>query len=130
MDERRPVSERTFSLLVLVASVFVASTVTSRAEAQEWLKDRMYQEGQGVRTGDVEWHPGIAIEGGYDSNYFLRSSTNGVSNGCKEACPQGSPEMRITPSLSLATIGPIRHEGETNREPPSIDFRLNASGTY
>jgi hypothetical protein len=146
MDERGPVSERTrertrlpantrklaraFSLPLLAAAVLVGSTVTSTASAQEWLKDRMYQEGQGFRTGDVEWHPGIGIEAGYDSNYFLRSNTANVSNGCPNACPQGSPEMRVTPSLSISTIGAIRKEGETVHEPPSIDFRLNAAGTY
>jgi hypothetical protein len=137
MDDRGPNSERASRRcradlpFVLVAFV-VTSTVASTAGAQEWMKDRMYQEGQGVRTGDVEWHPGIAIEGGYDSNYFLRSSQTGatIANGCPNACPQGSPEMRITPSLSISTIGPVRKEGEIHHEPPTIDFRLNASGTY
>jgi hypothetical protein len=144
MDEGGAVSERTSrraraarghklawlvgSLLSVVAASTFAFEPTARA--QEWLKDRMYQEGQGFRTGDIEWHPGIGVEGGYDSNYFLRSNTTGVSNGCPNACPQGSPEMRVTPSLSIGTIGPLRKEGETNREPPTIDFRMTASGTY
>jgi hypothetical protein len=144
MHEGRPVSERTSQraarglrlpqlplLPLLTAALFVAaSTFTSRASAQEWLKDRMYQEGQGFRTGDLEWHPGIGVEGGYDSNYFLRSNTPNVANGCNGACPQGSPEMRVTPSLSIATLGAQRREGEAKHEPPSVDFRLNASGTY
>jgi hypothetical protein len=146
MHEGRPVSERTSQraarglrlpqlplLPLLTAALFVAaSTFTSRASAQEWLKDRMYQEGQGFRTGDLEWHPGIGVEGGYDSNYFLRTNTTGanIANGCPNACPQGTPEMRVTPSLSIATLGAQRREGEVKHEPPSVDFRLNASGTY
>jgi len=35
--------------------------------APEWLKDRRYNEGSGVRAGDFELHPGIAGEVGYDS---------------------------------------------------------------
>ena len=120
-----------------VASALVL--VTGPAQAQEWLKDRMYAEGAGVRTGDVEWHPGAEIEGGYDSNYFIRSDksqpginlTNGPCTGRFAPCfpVAGTPEMRITPSLSLSTIGPERKDGE-RAEPPSVDFRLGASGTY
>jgi hypothetical protein len=148
MDERGSMNERTsrrsrkrcvagavpalpaVPTLIGLATTVVLSTFASTAGAQEWLKDRMYQEGQGVRTGDIEWHPGIAIEGGYDSNYFLRSSQNNVANGCPNACPQGTPEMRVTPSIAIATIGPVRKEGELKHEPPTVDFRLNASGTY
>jgi hypothetical protein len=93
------------------------------------MKDRMYQEGQGVQTGDLEWHPGIAVEGGYDSNYFLRSSKTDVINGAPNAPVVGTPVMRITPSLSLLTKVPVRHEGQPSA-PPDINFRLNASGTY
>jgi hypothetical protein len=121
-------------LTVVFGAVLLAS---SPAWAQEWLRDRMYQEGPGVRTGDVVWHPGIAAEGGYDSNYFLRTDQTGGAcgaggciNGAPNARVEGSPVMRITPSLSLATLGPQRREGETNSEPPTINFRLNASGTY
>jgi hypothetical protein len=114
-----------------------ALLVSSTADAQEWLKDRMYQEGAGVRTGDLEWHPGIGIVGGYDSNYLLRTDQTGGAcgaagciNGAPSAPVKGTPEMQVTPSLSLATLGPQRREGETNAAPPTIAFRLNASGTY
>jgi hypothetical protein len=99
------------------------------------MKDRMYQEGQGFQTGDLEWHPGIAVEGGYDSNYFLRTSKVGpingfpLANGAPLVPVVGTPVMRVTPSLSLSTIGPVRHEGQPST-PPVINFRLNAAGTY
>lgn len=122
-------------LALAVGSVLLAS---STAGAQEWMKDRMYQEGPGIRTGDVEWHPGVAAEGGYDSNYFLRTNQTGGGcvaagaagciNGSPNAPVQGTPVMRITPSLSLSTLGQQRGAG--GGEPPSINFRLNASGTY
>jgi hypothetical protein len=120
---------------VIAVAVGLPLLMSTPAEAQEWLKDRMYAEGAGFRTGDVEWHPGIAIEGGYDSNYFLRTTQTGtppaaLTNGAPNFPVQGSPVMRVTPSLSLATISPIRKEGDASYEPPSINFRLGASGTY
>src|SRR6476469_9159257 len=73
------------------------------AKAQEWLKDRAYQEGAGIRTGDLEVHPGIGGEIGYDSNYLLRSHKDGpnVSNAAPLAPVEGAGMLRITPSLSL-----------------------------
>jgi hypothetical protein len=47
-------------------ALFSPVLVSTPAQAQEWLKDRMYSEGAGIRTGDVELHPGIAAEGGND----------------------------------------------------------------
>jgi hypothetical protein len=122
-----------------VLAFCAVSFASTAAQAQEFLKDRMYQEGAGVRTGDVEWHPGIAVEGGYDSNYFLRTDEGpggacgaaGCINGGPAAPVKGTPVMRITPSLSLATLGPQRQqEAAGNLEPPTINFRLNAAGTY
>lgn len=47
------------------------------AAAQGWLKDRRYQEGAGIRAGNLELHPGVGGEIGYDSNWFLRTSKEG-----------------------------------------------------
>ncbi len=128
---RRSVRGLSFALPLAAGAATLLQAGT--ASAQEWLKDRMYAEGAGVRTGDVEWHPGIAAEGGYDSNYFYRTDKTGPNliNGAPIAPIQGTPEMRITPSLSLSTLGAQRMEGGgANQEPPAIKFRLNASGTY
>ncbi len=92
----------------------------------------MYAEGAGVRTGDVEWHPGVGIEGGYDSNYWLRTDKNvgpNSVNGPPNFPVQATPVMRVTPSLSLSTLGQQRKEGDAT-PPPSLNFRLGASGTY
>jgi hypothetical protein len=145
MNERAPVSGRTnrcwtggpprshtvaaVARAVLALALLLPLGISSNASAQEWMKDRMYQEGQGFQTGDLEWHPGIAVEGGYDSNYFLRSSKTDVINGAPNAPVVGTPVMRVTPSLSLSTIGPLRREGQPSA-PPVINFRLNAAGTY
>jgi hypothetical protein len=87
-----------------------------------WLKDRRYGEGMGIRAGDFELHPGIGGEFGYDSNYFLRHSTE---------TPIDTLRLRITPSFSLSTVGQQRREGEIGAaEPPKVAFRATVSGTY
>lgn len=113
-------------MLGFVAPLFASAP----AQAQEWLKDRRYQEGPGYRTGDLELHPGLAGEIGYDSNWFLRSDKTGASNACPGACPKGSPEMRITPSLTLSTFSPQRKEGDENYLPPAVNFRAGLAATY
>jgi hypothetical protein len=101
----------------------------AQPDSPEWLKDRRFNEGIGVRTGDLELHPGIAAEAGYDSNYLLRTSTEGVSNG-----PPASPiipalEFRVTPSLYLSTLGQQRREGDTGLPSP-LAFRAGFNLTY
>ncbi len=72
-------------------------------------------------------HPGIAGEVGYDSNWFLRSTRPGALNG-----PPVLPAalFRLTPSLSLSTLGPQRREAEGASTSPSVAFRTGISGTY
>ena len=41
--------------------------------APKWLADTRFSNGQGIVSGRMVYHPGIAIEGGYDSNLYLRS---------------------------------------------------------
>ena len=64
--------------LLVAFSTVAASTallaVTADAQAQLWLRDRSGTQGSGIRSGDVEFHPGVAAEVGYDSNFFNRSS--------------------------------------------------------
>lgn len=57
---------------VVIAMIVVASLgLSSNVQAQEWLRDRENSEGPGVRLGDrLVLHPGLGIEGGYDTNFF------------------------------------------------------------
>jgi hypothetical protein len=121
-------------------AVAVALLVSRAALAQEqyvpqgdspqWLKDRAYNEGAGVRTGDLELHPGIAGEVGYDSNWLLRSEKTGYDNSGPTTPPVPALEFRITPSLYLSTLGPQRREGDVNAEPPEVAFRMGMNATY
>ncbi|WP_394820598.1 hypothetical protein [Pendulispora albinea] len=113
--------------------------VPQTANAQEWLKDRRYQEGIGVRAGDFELHPGIAAEIGYDSNWFLRSNKSGpvapapgsLVNGEPQVKTQDGAVLRITPSITFSTLGPQRRAGD-NPEfvKPTLTLRGGLSATY
>ncbi len=109
--------------------ILLGLLLPSTAGAQEWLKDRRYAEGAGIRTGDLELHPGIAGEVGYDSNYFYRSSGNAFVNSAPAAPVQAAGVLRVTPSLSLSTLGSQRREGDAGSD-PSVKFRAGLSGTY
>jgi hypothetical protein len=118
---------------VILGALAVGSLLAPReARAQEWLKDRSYQEGAGIRTGDLEVHPGLGGEVGYDSNYLLRSHKDGpgISNAAPAAPVEGAAMLRITPSLSLATLGTQRKEGDLELTPPAVAFRMGLAATY
>jgi hypothetical protein len=109
-----------------IASLFWASS----ASAQEWLKDRRYQEGPGYRTGDLELHPGLAGELGYDSNWFLRSDKSGptISNGAPALAPEGSGILRITPSLTVSTVS--QQDAGAQPVARNVDFSGGLAATY
>jgi hypothetical protein len=115
---------------VLFARAASAQTQnTTSTDAPTWLGDRRYNEGIGVRSGDLELHPGIAGEFGYDSNYFLRSTQAGVVNGPPQEPPIPSLQFRVTPSLYVSTLTAERREGDIVRMPPAIAFRGGVNGT-
>lgn len=103
------------------AAVAIGASTEALAQDQLWLKDRRYSEGPGIRVGNFELHPGVAAEVGYDSNYLRRADNVG---------PAGSVRIRITPSLSLSTLGPQRTQGVPNTPPPDVEFRATAALTY
>lgn len=107
--------------VLAVALALVATPTLAEAQDQPWLKDRRYTEGIGYRVGDLEIHPGIAGEFGYDSNYLHRASTED---------PLGSLRLRITPSLSLSTLSKERREAISGSTPPDFEFRSGISATY
>jgi hypothetical protein len=113
---------RPLAAVAVASSLFFAPKVAS---AQQWLKDRRYQEGEGLRAGDFELHPGIGGEVGYDSNWFLRSSSTDprVTNGN----PVEGGVIRITPSLTLQTLGGQRTEGAP---PGPFAFSAGVAATY
>ncbi len=106
-----------------VIALGLCSSSVALAQDQVWLKDRRYSEGMGIRTGDLELHPGIGAEFGYDSNYFLRADDEN---------PIPVLRLRIVPSFSLSTLSPQRREGEGggSPEPPKVGFRAGVAASY
>jgi hypothetical protein len=121
---------RTLPAFVLAATTL---TLTPRlASAQEWLKDRRYQEGAGIRVGDLEVHPGIGGEVGYDSNWFLRTHKTDPRfvNGAPQNPPDEGGIIRITPSVTIGTLTQQRQEGVAPTQPPTVNFRAGIAATY
>jgi hypothetical protein len=126
------------ALATLAAPVALLSWSES-ASAQGWLADRRYAEGPGIRTGDLELHPGIGGEVGYDSNWFYRSNKEGptIANGGpdgpgKSGPPADAAIFRITPSFYVSTLGQQRTDpagGATKLEPRVISFRGGVAAT-
>ena len=114
------------SMLVATGTLLALVLRSNPASAQAWLPDRQYTEGAGVRLGDFELHPGIMAQGGTTLNWFMRTDKTGYVN----SGPEGAFEMRITPSLSLATLGVQRTEEKGGPEGPAVVFRATASATY
>ncbi len=110
------------SLVILLSATTFAATAS--AQGQPWLSDRRYGEGIGVRAGDLELHPGVAGEVGYDTNYFQNAGTASEPT-------IGAVRFRLTPSLSLATLGPQRRQGDGQAAiPPKVNFRARMSASY
>jgi hypothetical protein len=124
-------SKRKLIALLAPLSLVAWSLFSSRAaSAQGWLADRRLAEGPGIRTGDLELHPGIGGEVGYDSNWFLRSHEGGpnIVNGPPALPVREAGVLRVTPSFYVSTLGQARQEG-SRIEPRLISFRGGASAT-
>jgi len=106
--------------LILAATLLLGALPLTAHAQQPWIADRRYGEGIGVRTGDLELHPGIAGEFGYDSNYFARAPSED---------PLAAYRLRITPSITLSTLGPQRREGIAPVV-PTLDFKAGAFLSY
>jgi hypothetical protein len=106
------------------AILLLAQAGQAYAQEQPWLKDRRYREGMGYRLGDLEVHPGVAGEFGYDSNFYYRGS------GDKQPVVDVL-RFRVTPSVSLSTLGAQRRgEGTEQQEPPKVNFRAGVAAIY
>jgi hypothetical protein len=118
----------------LTIGLALGSGIAVQAGAQ-WLPDRQYAEGPGIRLGELELHPGIAVRGGYDNNVFrsdgkTRTGPNGVPITNEL---QGAPILAVTPHLYLSTETAQRSmqgEDRGGGGPRFIGFRGGLSATY
>jgi hypothetical protein len=116
--------------LISAALLGLLTPFLAFAQGRPWVSDRGYGEGMGYRTGDLELHPGVAGEVGYDSNYFQRSGNTG------QRFPVDSPvssalRFRLTPSLTLSTLSPQRRLGDAaGAAAPTLNFRAGLFASY
>lgn len=106
--------------LALVAIVSAASLSTT-AGAQGFSGERAGLEGPGFKVGRLVLHPGLSLEGGYDSNVFLENTD-----------VDGSFILRVEGYLDLATEGTLRQaQGDAAKaEPQKIQFRGGLGARY
>lgn len=98
--------------------LFVAPSMASAQSATPM----RYNEGPGVKLGEsLVFHPGVSVEGRYDSNALAQSSANA----------EGAPYLRLITHLHLATTSPQRRT-ESNGQVSSsqVNFQLQSAFGY
>lgn len=144
------------ALTATLGFTLTAITTTSahaQSQAQPWLGDRRFGGGIGIRAGDLELHPGVAGEVGYDTNFFqaagevtppgvaavippqyrpvLPDGTSFGERGFFNEPTVGTFRFRVTPSLTLRTLGPQRTEGDdADALPPKMSLEASLSASY
>jgi hypothetical protein len=108
-------------LALALAGVLSAAAFQATASAQGFNADRASREGPGFKAGRLVLHPGLSLEGGYDSNVFLENTNE-----------EDSFLLRLEGYLDVATEGSQRQsQGETNEaEPQKIQFRGGLGAQY
>jgi hypothetical protein len=108
-------------LALALVAVFSAAWPPLTAGAQGFSADRASKEGPGFQVGRLVLHPGLSLEGGYDSNVFLENTDE-----------EDSFILLLTGYLDVATRGTERQsQGEMGKgEPQKIQFRGGLGARY
>lgn len=145
--------KRAFFASIGLAVCAVAPSVFAQSERQPWLSDRRFGGGIGIRAGHFELHPAVAGEVGFDSNFFqsagkvtapgeavlipaefqpvTRGGATFGTTGTFNEPRVGTFRFRLTPSLTLSTLGAQRHEGDSaGAARPKVNLRATASASY
>lgn len=108
---------------LVLCSVLLGWGLPALAQTGQWnpYSTSIYREGPGIRLGTTPlvFHPGLAIEGGYDSNIFFMPDN-----------PVGAGLLRLRAHFDLATLPPQRTEGEPGTADPKVDFRFSTQIEY
>ncbi|MEM7677652.1 MAG: hypothetical protein AAF449_16775, partial [Myxococcota bacterium] len=109
------------ALLLALGGVALGALLPSHVSAQGWLADRSRAQGPGFRVGNLEIHPGIGVEAGYDSNLFYEDSDT-----------DSSFLLRVTGHVLLSTLGQQREqEGDSDGDTaPKLRFNAGAAASY
>ena len=111
-----------FTLTVVVGLLLATSVAHAQTGSWSPYSTSVYNEGPGFRLGNTALviHPGLGIEGGYDSNVFYLSHD-----------AIGSGLLRIRAHIDLATLPPQRREGDTAvSAEQKLEFRLSTQAEY
>jgi hypothetical protein len=145
--------KRRFLVTLGLAMAGIVGSARAQSEGQPWLGDRRFGGGMGIRAGNFELHPGVAGELGYDSNFFQAAgnvtppgqvvaidpryrpvSEDGSSFGATGVFAEpvvGTFRFRVTPSLTLSTLGAQRTEADApEAAPPKVNLQVSASASY
>ena len=108
-------------LALALVAVLSAAWSPLTASAQGFSADRASKEGPGFQVGRLVLHPGLSLEGGYDSNVFLENTDE-----------EDSFILLLTGYLDVATRGTVRQsQGEMGKaEPQKIQFRGGLGARY
>lgn len=113
----------------LVWSGSAHAQVRDAVNWQPWIADRALGEGPGIRAGDLELHPGLAAEFGYDSNFFQRADSEIERESIGPVID--TLRLRITPSLTLRNLDRRANLAPGERgAPPKIKFQVEADAAY
>lgn len=92
--------------------------------------------GRGLRAGNLEFHPSVALEGGYDNNAFLEddsgisSVTSGGTMLSVNEVPNPTAAFRLSPRLTVTTLGKERLTDESGEYvPPTIALQGGLGGS-
>lgn len=107
-----------------------AQDSTYSGGGQPWVANRTIGEGAGIRSGNLEWHPGISGEFGYDSNFYQRAGT--PAEDANFGPVTGILRLRVIPQLSLRSIDRRQQlAGDENKQlPPPVGFELKGNVAY
>jgi hypothetical protein len=108
-------------LALALMAILSAASSSRTASAQGFSGERAGMEGPGFKVGRLVLHPGLSLEGGYDSNVFLQSSNE-----------EDSFILRLEGYLDVATEGAVRQaQGDAAKaEPQKIEFRGGLGARY
>jgi hypothetical protein len=108
-------------LALALVAILSAALSSTTASAQGFARDRAASEGPGFKVGRLVLHPGLSLEGGYDSNVFLQDTNE-----------EDSFLLRVDGYLDVATEGTVRQaEGDAaEAEPQKIQFRGGLGARY
>lgn len=140
-------------ILGFAVAAFASQRAFAQTELQPWLSDARLGGGIGIRIGDFELHPGVAGELGYDTNFFQSAgietppgSLAVIPEGSRPVLPGGTQfgatgvlneptvgtlRFRVTPSLTLETLGRERRgEDDTEAAPPKVQLKATLAASY